>query len=62
MSLPTSSLAHISDHAMQEIWNRTPIDFQRETITRLLMMRCASNHPQSLLVVQGTGSGKSAVA
>ena len=61
MSLITSSLSHISNHAIQEIWNRTPIDFQRKTIPRLLMMRCIPNHPQELLLVQGTGGGTSDV-
>ena len=47
---------------MQAIWNRTPVDFQREAVPRLLMMRCVPNTPQALLLVQGTGAGKSAVA
>ena len=29
---------------------------------RLLMMRCTPNIPQALLLIQGTGGGKSAVA
>ena len=62
MSLLPSTLLDISNHAMQEIWHRTPIDFQREAIPRLLMMRCTPNIPQALLLVQGTGGGKSAVA
>ena len=47
---------------MKLVWDRTPIDFQREAIPRLLMMRCAPHNPQALLLVQGTGGGKSAVA
>ena len=47
---------------MQMIWGCTPMDFQREAIPRLLMMRCAPYTPQALLLVQGTGGGKSAVA
>ena len=62
MSLLPSTLYDIADHAMREIWNRTPNDFQREAIPRLLMMRCTPNIPQALLLVQGTGGGKSAVA
>ena len=62
MSLLPSTLYDIADHAMREIWNRTPNDFQREVIPRLLMMRCTPNIPQALLLVQGTGGGKSAVA
>lgn len=41
---------------MQEVWNITPIDFQREAIPQLLTLT-----PQALLLVQGTGAGKSAV-
>ena len=62
MSLLPSTLSDVSDHAMQEIWHRTPIDFQREAIPCLLIMRCTTSIPQALLLVQGTGGGKSAVA
>ena len=62
MSLDSSTFYPIAVHAMQEVWNRTPIDFQREAVPRLLMMRCVPNTPQALLLVQGTGAGKSAVA
>ena len=62
MSLDPSTFTPIANHAMQEVWNRTPMDFQREAIPRLLMMRCVPNTPQALLLVQGTGAGKSAVA
>ena len=47
---------------MQCVWARTPHQFQREAIPRLLLMRCAPHTPQTLLLVQGTGGGKSAVA
>ena len=46
---------------MTEIWDRTPRDFQNEAIPRLLMMNCPPYRPQALLLVQGTGGGKSAV-
>ena len=59
---PASTLCAISDQAMKLVWDMTPIDFQREAIPRLLMMRCAHHNPQALLLVQGTGGGKSAVA
>ena len=62
MSLDPSTFTPIATHAMQEVWNRTPMDFQREAIPRLLMMQCVPNTPQALLLVQGTGAGKSAVA
>ena len=59
---PVTTITAISDQAMQLIWNRTPTDFQKEAIPRLLMMRCAPYTPQALLHIQGTGGGKSAVA
>ena len=62
MLLDSSTFYPIAVHAMQAIWNRTPVDFQREAVPRLLMMRCVPNTPQALLLVQGTGAGKSAVA
>ena len=55
-------LQDISRHAMNEIWDWTPRDFQNEVIPRLLMMKCPPYRPQALLMVQGTGGGKSAVA
>ena len=51
----------ISEQAMQSTWKCTPRDFQREAMPRLLMMRCIPNTPSAMLLVQGTGSGKSAV-
>ena len=51
----------IAQQAMQLTWNRTPRDFQNEAIPRLLMMRCIPNTPSAMLLVQGTGGGKSAV-
>ena len=53
---------HISDDTMQEMWYRTPIDFQREVIPRLLSMQCVLNRLKALQLVQDTGGGKSAVA
>lgn len=47
---------------MTEIWDRAPRDFQREIIPRLLMMRCNPYQLEAMLLVQGTGGGKSAVA
>ena len=59
---PATTLAAISDQAMQLVWDRTPLEFQREAIPRLLLMRCAPHTPHALLLVQETGGGKSAVA
>ena len=47
---------------MQEIWDRSPRESQKEAIPRLLMMRCSPHRPEALLLVQGTGGGKSVVA
>ena len=46
---------------MQEVWDRSPRDFQQVANPRLLMMRCPPYRPEALLLVQGTGGGKSAV-
>ena len=59
---PAATISAISDQAMQLVWNRAPIKLQREAIPRLLMIRCASYNPQVLLLVKGTGGGKSSVA
>ena len=56
------TITNISNQAMHLVWNRSPTDFQKEAIPRLLMMRCAPYTPQALLLIQGTGGGKSAVA
>ena len=55
-------LGNISSHAMHEVWDCTPRDFQQVAIPRLLMMRCPPHRPEALLLVQGTRCGKSAVA
>ena len=55
-------MSAISHQARTEIWDRAPRDFQREAIPRLLMMRCNPYQPEAMLLVQGTGGGKSAVA
>ena len=47
---------------MYLVWNRSPTDFQKEAIPRLLMIRCAPYIPQALLLIQDTGGGKSSVA
>lgn len=62
MSLDPSTFNHIADHDMSKVWNRTPIDFQRKAIPRLLMMRCVPNIPRGLLLVQGNGAGKYTVS
>ena len=61
----TSLLGHLGDissNTMQEVWDCTPRNFQQVDIPRLLMMRCPPYCPEALLLVQGTGGGKLAVA
>ena len=59
--LPPTPYHSMSSIAMEQVWGNTPRNFQREAIPRLLMMRCYPNTPSALLLVQGTGGGKSAV-
>ena len=47
---------------MHDVWDRTPCDFQHVAIPSLLMMRCPPHRPEALILVQGTGSGKPAIA
>ena len=58
----TSTITAISDQAMHLIWNRTPTEFLKEAIPRLLMMRCAPYTPQALIIIKCTGGSKSVVA
>ena len=58
----TSTITAILDQAMHLIWNCTPTNFQKEAIPRLLMVRCAPYNPQALLLIPGTGGGKSAIS
>lgn len=55
-------LSDISTHAMNKIWDRTPRNFQQIAIPWLLMMKCPPNCPQAMVLVQGTGGGKLAIA
>ena len=50
------------NNAMSTIWNRNPNEFQLEAIARLLLVRVKQHTPSALLLVQGTGSGKSMVS
>ena len=42
-------MSDILDYAMREVWERTPHDFERETIPQLLMMQRNSRRPDALL-------------
>ena len=46
---------------MQTVWNRTPNRFQSDVIPIILQMMTGDKSPRPLLLVQPTGSGKSAV-
>ena len=48
----------ISDNAMQCVWYLLPINFQREAIPCLIMMRCAHTTSKPLILVHGTDSIK----
>ena len=51
----------IAKEAMEEVWGRSPNRFQIEIIPTILQMLTKDLSPEALLLVQPTGSGKSAV-
>ena len=51
----------IAKEAMEQVWGRTPNRFQTEIIPTILQMMTKDVLPEALLLVQPTGSGKSAV-
>ena len=51
----------IAKQAMEEVWGQTPNRFQTEIIPTILQMLTKDLSPEALLLVQPTGSGKSAV-
>lgn len=51
----------IAQQAMISVWNRTPCDFQNESMPHLLMIRCATSAPSDMLLAQGAGGRKSAM-
>lgn len=52
----------IADDAMKTVWDMSPNSFQKEIIPHILKIQFNPNFPMPLLLVQGTGGGKSAVA
>ena len=46
---------------MTVMWNRSPNEFQKLAISRLLMMGCKAYGSTAMLLVQSTGGGKSMV-
>lgn len=51
----------IAADTMKQIWNRTPRSYQGPVISHLLQMMALNIHPDPVLLVQSTGSGKSTV-
>lgn len=51
----------ITDQCMMSVWGRRPKGYQRTVIPYLLQMMNNTIPPQAVLLVQSTGSGKSAV-
>ena len=47
--------------AMSNMWSKAPHLYQTNGITLLLSMYCKDIKPSSMLLIQGTGSGKSTV-
>ena len=57
----TNPYAAFAAEEMQNIFALSPNPFQAEVMGRLLEMGCGGNECNPLLLVQGTGGGKSAV-
>ena len=51
----------ITCDAMDKVWGRRPIGYQEIVIPHILEMMANVRKPQAVLLVQSTGSGKSAV-
>ena len=51
----------ITCEAMNNIWGRVPIGYQQVVIPHILEMMANIRKAQAVLLVQSTGSGKSAV-
>ena len=56
-----SAYESIVSEAMQTVWSRSPRDYQSSVISRILQMISGDIPAQSILTVQCTGSGKSAL-
>ena len=54
-------LESIASAAMMNFWKKLPSMYQMKAVALLLPMHCAENKPSSVILVQGTGSGKLAV-
>ena len=51
----------ISQQAMEAVWSRTPRGYQIDVIPHIIKMMLGNSTPEPVLLVQGTGSGKSTV-
>jgi superfamily II DNA helicase RecQ len=51
----------IAAEAMETVWGRQPIGYQQVVIPHILEMMADATKPEAILLVQATGSGKSAV-
>ena len=57
----SKDLITIATNAMLEIWGKSPRSFQIPVIKKILKMKYRDESCESILLVQGTGSGKSSV-
>jgi len=60
-NIRTQTILEIAGGAMESVWGKTPRGFQRTVLLVLLDMRCSSGEPGCVLMVQGTGGGKSSI-
>ena len=49
------------ESAMKMVWDKKPRGYQDKAIKMLLQMHCPPSQRSAMLLVQGTGSGKSTV-
>ena len=54
-------LRTVATTVIQSVWSKNPSSFQLYSITRLLQMHCNGFSPETILLIQGTDSGKSTV-
>ena len=53
--------AAVAKNAMEQVWSRSPRNFQSYVIAHLLRMLAGHLTPEPVLLVQSTGSGKSSI-
>ena len=61
LSSGNASLDAIIEGAMSKIWSKSPKDFQTKVICHILKMQREKSNMGAVLLVKGTGSGKSAI-